>query len=1728
MKSIKAIGKKGLALLMALVLMAGVLPFSVMGAGGDFTVTSQSDLSGLKDALADLEEGERLTVTFQTGLVLDEPLYIKKGDVSFTAGSGAGVRLTLGSGGAFRHIIVDTGNAYIFSMENITLDGGSTGGGLLGINGSVLLEESNIENCVTAGDGGGIEMQSGYLEMNETGLENNSAAGFGGALALLDSASSTPYITNSRFTGNRAEYGGAVYSVRGLDLRHSTVNGNTATGGYGGGIYTGYITVTGGEISGNIAEGDPGDENRRPQGAGIYAWDSANLSNISDYDDISQGDPTLVISGNNFKNVAGLGAGVFTPLLDITQRYHPGGYTQNYDNILFTGNGKQEGEYAGAYAGGAIYSATPDDNAPTSVSLSIYFARFTDNYASAMGGAVFAADKKLDIHDSYFDKNKTGGGSGSTSSPYSAGGALYSSSGAKNDPIIPTRMSDPGPGTQAHKIMDTTFIENASDRGGAVFLNHASGNGNPPVDTRSSFNGPQTDTALSGVTFTRNAATQDGGAIYLANSNTSKLYIGCESFDGYSEESDNRFDGNTASIDGGAIWADPGRKTENLPRVYAGSGTVFSGNGAGKVQDIDESDKTLHRDRIFATDFTYGNYAYSNHDISYWNGEEPVRPTVTYYSGENGIGGPHVDYSATAGDATVVILTPDEAGITPVWDDASGSWYRFAGWETEDNNIVQPGSQLQLQHVNVTLTARWDRLYRIEYYWDEDGDGTYDLVYTDADYYLSDAYFTLWDPSNETPPAGKVFTEWQDTEYALGFLAGGRINPGAIAPYNGYTIRFEAQYDDTAPQSYRLTYHSNEPDGSDRTYDGGLFLENGYLNAAYYSNIFGAPPHGFQFSKWDTNPNGGGDPYWEGSDVAAPAGDLHLYAQWDPMGYGSYYVYYDKNGGEDPYGTLVDDNNGNGYQAGERATVLKNEFQQDSGNVSWYHKSGHDFAGWNSRADGQGDPYDPGDPLLMSADHAILYAQWKVSTYTITYRPNGGTGADLVKGGYEAAETVPLEQNPFTRDDHTFLRWDTKPDGSGDSYGAGADFTMPRANMILYAQWEGPPSETYTITYKANGGKGDDVVKGDYTESESVTLEGNPFTRSRYSFTGWNTQANGNGTSHGAGITFIMPAENVILYAQWKQNTSPGEEYSVYYHANGGEGSLTDTRNPYRAGARVTVLSPNGGSSSAVTVSAAAETAGAIGTATLASSGKITREGYIFLSWNTSPGGRGTSYSPGSTFVIDENTNLYAQWRQIPDPQPPEGEVELELEDHYAYLMGYPDGTVRPGAGITREEAASVFFRLLTEESREKYLQRENAFTDVKSSRWSNTAISTLTNAGILKGYSDGSFKPQKRITRAEFAALVSRFDTREIEDPIVFGDTAGHWAEEEIGRAAALGWIRGKPDGLFAPEQDITRAETATLVNRMLLRLVEDKSSLLHDMKTWPDNKDEQKWYYLDIQEASNSHLYERIGETMIERWLAIIDDIPWSEIEKPAGTKTARQAEPAVQTMQTTAVKAEPASALPTAQTAELSVNSQDSGTVRQTGTDHVAAAGSYAKLKTTAMPAIDFINTRMNRDHPEDEIYEGTVTGTGIAGAEISLYLPGGKILTGTVEADKTWSIAVDAKYIRGNHGTVVGAVQRAAGQKESAMSTRGLYSVIENRLTKGGVGDSRLEGVTEPNARVRLSYTDGQNGVSTEHNTTADLNGNWSLDLPQAITENHYANIWFVAPGFASMDYYYTFS
>jgi len=221
---------------------------------------------------------------------------------------------------------------------------------------------------------------------------------------------------------------------------------------------------------------------------------------------------------------------------------------------------------------------------------------------------------------------------------------------------------------------------------------------------------------------------------------------------------------------------------------------------------------------------------------------------------------------------------------------------------------------------------------------------------------------------------------------------------------------------------------------------------------------------------------------------------------------------------------------------------------------------------------------------------------------------------------------------------------------------------------------------------------------------------------------------------------------------------------------------------------------------------------------------------------------------------------------------------KLNTRDHFAYVQGYPDGTVKPTGSITRAEVAAILFRLMDADSRSLYYSTASGFRDVDSTKWYNTYVATLNNAGVITDSRTGYFRPNDAITRAELAAMLAQFAEKK-SAAIYFSDvSAGYWAANAIALTANLGWINGYPDGTFGPDKTVTRAELMAMVNRATGRAPKSTSALLSGMKTWKDNADTARWYYLDVQEATNSHTY--LGAPT-ETWTSLTATPDWSQYE-------------------------------------------------------------------------------------------------------------------------------------------------------------------------------------------------------------------------------------------------------
>ena len=295
----------------------------------------------------------------------------------------------------------------------------------------------------------------------------------------------------------------------------------------------------------------------------------------------------------------------------------------------------------------------------------------------------------------------------------------------------------------------------------------------------------------------------------------------------------------------------------------------------------------------------------------------------------------------------------------------------------------------------------------------------------------------------------------------------------------------------------------------------------------------------------------------------------------------------------------------------------------------------------------------------------------------------------------------------------------------------------------------------------------------------------------------------------------------------------------------------------------------------------------------VSASGSGTAVGDYAVKFNESPIGKFATVG-AKEYIITKATDGKLTIKGVPyyppyyPPVPPTVKIEdddalgLNTTDHFAYIVGYGNGEVRPQNNITRAEVATIFFRLLTDDVRDENLTKTNRYSDVAATSWYNTAVSTLSSMGIITGYPDGTFRPNAAITRAEFAAIAARFDNDGDKTAAKFSDIATHWAKDEISIAYNNGWITGYPDGTFGPQRDITRAETMTLVNRVLNRQPETEDDLLPNMTVWTDNANPNAWYYLAVQEATNSHYYKFKTNSKYEKWTELRETRDWTQLEK------------------------------------------------------------------------------------------------------------------------------------------------------------------------------------------------------------------------------------------------------
>lgn len=424
--------------------------------------------------------------------------------------------------------------------------------------------------------------------------------------------------------------------------------------------------------------------------------------------------------------------------------------------------------------------------------------------------------------------------------------------------------------------------------------------------------------------------------------------------------------------------------------------------------------------------------------------------------------------------------------------------------------------------------------------------------------------------------------------------------------------------------------------------------------------------------------------------------------------------------------------------------------------------------------------------------------------------------------------------------------------------------------------------QTYTVTYDANGGSGTMTdKKSPYAYGAAATVLTNGFTRSRYTFTGWNTKADGSGDSYAEGDPIEMLG-NVVLYAQWTRNSSHDNDDDKYFFAiqkvdaqdghalNDAKFELYQRDNRGNKLAAFRKTTSHWGPESGIALFSVSATKTNEGGDTWYYREITAPEGYVLDT---------KEYEISATdFYHDDQSKAVAKAKTVRNYRGTTPDL-LNDSDHFAYVIGYMDGNVRPYGLISRAETTTIFFRLLKDSVRDGNLLTSNTYTDVADDYWANTAISTMTGLGIVQGRSTTTFDPKAPITRAQFAAICARFDTGKSSGEQTFSDIQGHWAEKYIQRAAELGWIKGFEDGTFRPDTYIIRAQAMTMINRVLNRIPEDESDLLPGMNVWPDCNPGD-WFYLAVQEATNSHDFEHKAGNY-ETWTKLMKNPDWTRYE-------------------------------------------------------------------------------------------------------------------------------------------------------------------------------------------------------------------------------------------------------
>lgn len=827
-----------------------------------------------------------------------------------------------------------------------------------------------------------------------------------------------------------------------------------------------------------------------------------------------------------------------------------------------------------------------------------------------------------------------------------------------------------------------------------------------------------------------------------------------------------------------------------------------------------------------------------------------------------------------------------------------GTWC-FDGWKRNDPEaIIEANGVFEMPGDNLTLTGQWTftpKTYTVVYDLN-DGSGPAPDGHTSYDYSalrsrsgceektgIPFGVFVKLSEFTGTAPKEKYFAGWglspdaQQTQQP-----GDSVNEETLrVSQDGEQVTLYAIYKPL--ETITVDFTVNNPSwGTVTTPSGTFYVNRDQATITGDAVISQATAKcGFHFTGWVKED---GESAGTNTDLTVSAGNLDVeqagrvvryIAQFAPN---EFTVQFNANGGGGEMGSQT-------FRTPERDEETARYLNKNA----FTHK-GYSFAGWAESKDGvmayrdgalfEGVVTYREQPIKNGAT-ITLYALWEplpnvTVTYTAYPQQLGEVALNSEDTAVQAAG-VSESTNPetgtllgATATPHAGSVFDGWYNATHQKVSEKLCFVPPqvngryeRARYIAYFH-----AERYTLHYNNNGGTGT-MENQTFSHGDAQALTECAFARDGYSFVGWAKDAAAQQADYSDQASLFFETafpegtKEATLYAVWKENTVTLN----YASSDESLGTVTVESEPVDA----------------VTGTAHGSTAQA-------------KSGAKFDGWYSADG---TLLSTDLKFVptradgaVWQGTTYYAHFSAKRSPSTPSTPAKpdetkptlapipemLNGEDHYAYLLGYEDGTVRPNGSISRAEVATVLFRLLKDDVRMQNLTKDNAYSDVSDTAWYAAAVSTLSKMGVISGYPDGTFRPNAPITRAEFAAMIARFDETAKSADTPFTDISGHWAENAIGKAYGNGRIKGSSKTVFCPESNLTRAETATLLNRVLHRLPEKESDLLANQIVWPDNP-ETFWGYLAIQEATNSHEYERKADGVHETQTAKRENRDWSK---------------------------------------------------------------------------------------------------------------------------------------------------------------------------------------------------------------------------------------------------------